>query len=368
MWKKKKFLTMEEQVAKLSSKCRELTEEESRMLNGGGSNDYGGYNNWSEYAYAMSHETAGDANKTWMPEKKETSSTNTDSTSSSPKNTGNGTNGNQSSLSETTITPTEDGNTDSIMGTTSSTNTGSQSSTTPKTPGYYSNTCTAAMLAEYKGKLEAEKAARDSVWDYYTKAGCPYKYSVAPNLFNQHQFTKDYGFNDYEENGKIKKFEDTACNATAAVNIFSMQYTKETGKKLDFEDAVEVLTNAVKTRLVKSNAEVTDLAPVLNSFIDYIESKYDDKDIFNGYFGYSNKDWMKNNYKLDPDNIQITESYQIDINNGRTVLYHYTNDFGASVIGDDYRVIFDTYDGNIKAKEIIDTRKTNYFSIIKKDY
>lgn len=128
------------------------------------------------------------------------------------------------------------------------------------------------------------------------------------------------------------------------------------------------MTNAVKTRLVKSNAEVTDLAPVLNSFIDYIESKYDDKDIFNGYFGYSNKDWMKNNYKLDPDNIQITESYQIDINNGRTVLYHYTNDFGASVIGDDYRVIFDTYDGNIKAKEIIDTRKTNYFSIIKKDY
>ena len=152
MWKKKKFLTMEEQVAKLSSKCRELTEEECRMLNGGGSNDYGGYNNWSEYAYAMSHEAAGDANKTWMPEKKETSSSNTDSTSSSQKNTGNGTNGNQSSLSETTITPTEDGNTESTIGATSSTNTGSQSSTTPKTPGYYSNTCTAAMLAEYKGR------------------------------------------------------------------------------------------------------------------------------------------------------------------------------------------------------------------------
>ena len=101
MWKKKKFLTMEEQVAKLSSKCRELTEEESRMLNGGGSNDYGGYNNWSEYAYAMSHEAAGDANKTWMPEKKETSSSNTDSTSSSQKNTGNDTNGNQLSFTHT---------------------------------------------------------------------------------------------------------------------------------------------------------------------------------------------------------------------------------------------------------------------------
>lgn len=335
------------------------------MLNGGGSNDYGGYNNWSEYAYAMSHEAAGDANKTWMPEKKETSSTNTDSTSSSPKNTGNGTNGNQSSLSETTITPTEDGNTDSIMGTTSSTNTGSQSSTTPKTPEYYSNTCTAAMLAEYKGKLEAEKAARDSVWDYYTKAGCPYKYSVAPNLFNQHQFTKDYGF--YDEDGK--RFEDTACNATAAVNIFSMQYTKETGKKLTFEDAVAVLKNAIeKEKIDYKDATVNDLAPAINEMIKYVEFKNESQNIFEGYFGYRSKTWMKSNYSMDPDNIQITESYQIDVNKGRTVQKHYTNDFGASVIGDDYRVIFDTYDGNIKAKEIIDTRKTNYFSIIKKDY
>ena len=43
MWKKKKFLTMEEQVAKLSSKCRELTEEESRMLNGGGHSVWDSY-------------------------------------------------------------------------------------------------------------------------------------------------------------------------------------------------------------------------------------------------------------------------------------------------------------------------------------
>ena len=43
MWKKKKFLTMEEQVAKLSSKCRELTEEESRMLNGGGPSVWDSY-------------------------------------------------------------------------------------------------------------------------------------------------------------------------------------------------------------------------------------------------------------------------------------------------------------------------------------
>ena len=218
MWKKKKFLTMEEQVAKLSSKCRELTEEESRMLNGGGSNDYGGYNNWSEYAYAMSHEAAGDANKTWMPEKKETSSSNTDSTSSSPKNTGNGTNGNQSSLSETTITPTEDGNTDSIMGTTSSTNTGSQSSTTPKTPGYYSNTCTAAMLAEYKGKLEAEKAARDSVWDYYTKAGCPYK-MVSKILDDKHKSYNNLIIKQKEIETKYG-YDNALCYGTSTINLY----------------------------------------------------------------------------------------------------------------------------------------------------
>ena len=199
MWKKKKFLTMEEQVAKLSPKCRELTEEESRMLNGGGSNDYGGYNNWSEYAYAMSHEAAGDANKTWMPEKKETSSSNTDSTSSSQKNTGNGTNGNQSSLSETTITPTEDGNTESTIGATSSTNTGSQSSTTPKTPGYYSNTCTAAMLAEYKGKLEAEKADTGKI----VKWG-------SINQKYRNSYMQDYKNSEDKDINKLMKYIKTA--------------------------------------------------------------------------------------------------------------------------------------------------------------
>ena len=233
MWKKKKFLTMEEQVAKLSPKCRELTEEESRMLNGGGSNDYGGYNNWSEYAYAMSHEAAGDANKTWMPEKKETSSSNTDSTSSSQKNTGNGTNGNQSSLSETTITPTEDGNTDSIMGTTSSTNTGSQSSTTPKTPEYYSNTCTAAMLAEYKGKLEAEKADTGKIvkWGsinqkYRNSYMQDYKNSEDKDINKLNN--KMNGYTQFEDGSIVKNtFASFGCKMEADSKMSSSIFNKE---------------------------------------------------------------------------------------------------------------------------------------------
>lgn len=360
MWKKKKFLTMEEQVAKLSSKCRELTEEESRILNGGGHSVWDSYDgSGCPYEYTTVPE------ETTEETSSQITSTPANKTPKLPESSAMDVT-NQTEQDVEKATESESNNTQGFSHSSGNVTSSSNNILEKTNPIYYDRVCDAAMLAEYRGTVEEEKVnTGKSVWDYYNKAGCPYKYTVAPNLFNQHQFTKDYGF--YDEDGK--RFEDTACNATAAVNIFSMQYTKETGKKLTFEDAVAALKNAIeKEKIDYKDATVNDLAPAINEMIKYVESKNESQNIFEGYFGYKSKTWMKSNYSMNPDNIQITESYQIDINKGRTVPKHYTNDFGTSVIGDDYRVIFDTYDGNIKAKEIIDTRKTNYFSIIKKDY
>ena len=41
---KKRFPTLEEQISRLSPKCRELTDEESRLVNGGGPSVWDTYN------------------------------------------------------------------------------------------------------------------------------------------------------------------------------------------------------------------------------------------------------------------------------------------------------------------------------------
>lgn len=227
--------------------------------------------------------------------------------------------------------------------------------------------CDAAKIAEEKGKKLLNKKKK-SVWDNHTTATCPYDFNVKPRLFNQHQLTKEYGFYD---NG-TQRFEDTACNTTASLNIVSTQYTLETGKQLPFDDGIEAIHFATKEdsrakKMLNKNsfiddkdATVNDLAPAMNKMIDYIEQKHNDTNIFKGYFAYSSSTWLNDFYDINCEDYKKTNTYKIDINKGVTVSKHFTNDLGPCIIPGS-RVIFDTYDGNIKIKKIIGSNSVNYY-------
>ena len=124
-------------------------------------------------------------------------------------------------------------------------------------------------------------------------------------MFQQTMFTKAKGFSD--------NYSTTACNATAALNVFSMQYTKETGKALSLEQGIDILKNVPDKWIDKKNAKIKDLAPALNSMINYLEGK-ERKTIFKGRFGYS-PSWL--GYKKGAD---LTDSYLVDAVKGLTSL------------------------------------------------
>ena len=171
--------------------------------------------------------------------------------------------------------------------------------------------------------------------------------TVSPTLFTQHMFTPKAGFE--------KGFEDTACNATAILNIFSMQYTKETGKILTFEEGCDLLKNGVKNPkgnpkywIDQKDADVKDLAPALNAMINHSEKK-SGKKLFRGKFGYSAA-WL--GYKA----ADLTDSYFVDSFKGNTVPMHFVN---HRIKNKDGYEVYDTYDGKIKTKPTADFIKQN---------
>ena len=185
----------------------------------------------------------------------------------------------------------------------------------------------------------------------------PYEgqYTVAPNLFTQTQFTKEYNFNE--------QFHETACFATGVLNTVSMQYTKETGKKMTFEDGVGAMKQAIKDgNISKENAKVSDYARAANSMINYIEDKYNDSDIFGGSFSYKNND-DSIKYSVNKSYSQSNSNDSSNLNgssNSNPNPYHFTNDMGPSYKGGNKRVSFDTFSGHINTFETIDTLSVYY--------
>ena len=163
----------------------------------------------------------------------------------------------------------------------------------------------------------------------------------SPTMFQQTMFTKDKGFSE--------NYSTTACNATAALNIFSMQYTKETGKSLSLDDGIDILKNVPDKWIDKKDATVKDLAPALNSMINYSEKK-ENKQNFKGRFGYS-PSWL--GYKKGAD---LTDSYIIDAVKSQTFPEHYVNKMGES---NGNHTVYDTYDGKTKTKTSSDILKQN---------
>ena len=163
----------------------------------------------------------------------------------------------------------------------------------------------------------------------------------SPTMFQQTMFTKAKGFSD--------NYSTTACNATAALNVFSMQYTKETGKALSLEQGIDILKNVPDKWIDKKNAKIKDLAPALNSMINYLEGK-ERKTIFKGRFGYS-PSWL--GYKKGAD---LTDSYLVDAVKGLTFPEHYVNETGESKGN---HTVYDTYDGKTKTKKFSGILKQN---------
>ncbi len=171
--------------------------------------------------------------------------------------------------------------------------------------------------------------------------------AVEPTMFKQTMFTAQNGFTS--EKGFGNKYSVTACNATAALNIFSMQYTKETGKALSLAEGYEILQNVPDKWISKENANVNDLAPALNSMINYLEKKLGKK-VFAGRFGYS-ASWL--GYK---NGGKITESYFIEAVKSLAFDEHYVNEMSRNENGS---TVFDTYDGKTKTKDNSDILKRN---------
>lgn len=182
-------------------------------------------------------------------------------------------------------------------------------------------------------------------------------------LFKQTEFDSENGFTD--------RFAQTACNATSLLNIFSQQYTKETGQQLSFEDACYALKKAttekctiyhknkkgkwdpfIETAIDSVNALVNDGATALNVMIDALEEKYGDDSIFDGYFGYkkgSLSDILDDSYSV----------YKVSANN---FPYHFINDI--DIPGGLFIECYDTLTGegrNITKDEILGTTVYNYY-------
>ena len=138
---KKRFPTLEEQISRLSPKCRELTDEESRLVNGGGPSVWDTYNGTGcPYEY------------TTVP--KDPPAETTTPASNTPANK-------TTEIAETTATDTSnqsDNNsaTDSQDFSHSSGTFYSDSKTEKTNPIYFTRACDAAMIAEEKGKAESE--------------------------------------------------------------------------------------------------------------------------------------------------------------------------------------------------------------------
>ena len=163
---------------------------------------------------------------------------------------------------------------------------------------------------------------------------------VEPTMFKQTMFTKENGFSD--------NYSTTACNATAALNIVSMQYTKETGKTLTIEQGMDILKNVPNDVINKENANVEDLCPALNSMMKNLEKSMG-KTIFKGKFGYS-PGWC--GFKK----ATLTDSYFVDAVKSNTFPEHYVNDMGAD---GENRTVYDTFDGKTKTKIPSDIYKQN---------
>ena len=163
---------------------------------------------------------------------------------------------------------------------------------------------------------------------------------VEPTMFKQTMFTKENGFSD--------NYSTTACNATAALNIVSMQYTKETGKALTIEQGMDILKNVPNDVINKENANVEDLCPALNSMMKNLEKSMG-KTIFKGKFGYS-PGWC--GFKK----ATLTDSYFVDAVKSNTFPEHYVNDMGAD---GENRTVYDTFDGKTKTKIPSDIYKQN---------
>ncbi len=77
-------------------------------------------------------------------------------------------------------------------------------------------------------------------------------------LFNQQQWTEKEGFD--------KDFFKTACAATACLNVVSVQYTKEKGEALSFDNAKTAMKRARDNGGIdQKNATVLDWSGAANS-------------------------------------------------------------------------------------------------------
>ena len=164
--------------------------------------------------------------------------------------------------------------------------------------------------------------------------------TVEPTMFKQTMFTKVNGFSD--------NYSTSACNATAALNIVSMQYTKEIGKPLTIEQGMEILKNVPNAIINNENANVEDLCSALNLMMKNLEKSIG-KTIFKGKFGYSPG-------LCGFKKATLTDLYFVDAVKSNTFPEHDVNDMVAD---GENRTVYDTFDGKTKTKTPSDIYKQN---------
>ncbi|MBP3708843.1 MAG: RHS repeat-associated core domain-containing protein, partial [Treponema sp.] len=173
---------------------------------------------------------------------------------------------------------------------------------------------------------------------------------VKPAEFSQHMFTPAEGF----EQG----FEDTACNATAALNVVSIQYTKETGKSLSYAEGIDIMKNNIgdtdkgQVFIKKTDATVTDIASAVGSMAKYINKKQGEN-IFAGRFWYSKK-----------SSEDYAATYRIDVMDSVNYPSHFVNNEGDNKSDSTKINILDTYDGKHKTRLKTERQRVNEFYYI----
>lgn len=168
--------------------------------------------------------------------------------------------------------------------------------------------------------------------------------------FSQHMFTPAEGF----EQG----FEDTACNATAALNVVSIQYTKETGKALSYAEGIDIMKNSIgdtdegQVFIKKTDATVTDIASAVGGMAKYINKKQGEN-IFVGRFWYSKK-----------SSEDYAATYRIDVMDSVNYPSHFVNNEGDNKKDPTKINILDTYDGKHKTRLKTERQMVNEFYYI----
>ena len=157
-----------------------------------------------------------------------------------------------------------------------------------------------------------------------------YTRDMPPNRFSQQLWTVDKGFKFYfDANGKKKFFWQTACLATAILNVVSAVYQKETGNIMTEELAIKTLNAAIATgNINEKNAYVSDIAGAANDMASFLN--------------------LQGKFSSDEKSPQFM-IYAID----KTTYSHFVNTL-KNIIGSVY---FDVWDGKTKSYSITSTDK-----------